>query len=279
MAFRLVLTAAVIIGSIIETSQSGARIVINGPADTLTVYNASGNVSGRIGGPAGRLSAIDVPDNTFVSMWNGSTYYGMGDPDAAAPNGVSTAAQVTSDLPGLSLFLSSGVTATATSVSTLELFPGVPGATIGTATSQRSAFLGDLWVRGIAIQQDAFGVATWKVPVAAANFALGSTASATYKALQYRLDTEDNTVIKGAMHATAALAAGVYAMTTLTGRYLPVDLYSFDGFHVSNTDVFKAVFRVALSPSTGLLQISTTAAIAIGDNFYFDMTIPRGNLP
>lgn len=279
MAFRLVLTAAVIIGGVIETSQAPPRIVIDGPSDTMTVYDSAGDVTVRIGGPLGRLSAIDVPDNTFVTLWNGSTYYGMGDPDAGPPNGISTAAQIAANLPALALFLTSGVTATATNTSSLTLSPGVPGATIGTATSQHSEFQGDVWVRGIAIQEDVFGVAAWNPAAPASNFALGSTASATYQALQYRLDTEDNTLLKGAMHVTTTLVAGTYTVTTLSGRYLPAKLYAFDGLHVSSADVFKAVIRCTLSPGTGLLQFNTTSAIALNDNFYFDMTIPRGNLP
>lgn len=277
MAFRLILTAAVIIGGVIETSQSNPRIVLDGPSDTLTVYDSNGNTTVRIGGPFGRLSAIDSPDNEFVTMWNGATYYGAGDPDSNAPTGISTAAFITANLPALSLYLTSGVTAVNTDTATLTLAPGIAGATAGSATSHQAQLYGDLIMRGTAIFQDIFGVETWHAAAPSANFALGSTASAGYQALQYRHDVQDNLFLVGALNVTAALAAGSYGVASLPAGYRPAKTIPGAAIHTSSADVWKAAPKVTLNAG-GSLAIYAPVALAIGDNLYFNMTIPRGNI-
>lgn len=278
MAFRLVLTAAVVIGGVIETSQSNPRIVLDGPSDTLTVYDSNGNVTVRIGGAFGRLSAIDSPDNEFVTMWNGSTYYGAGDPDAASPFGITTAGQITADLPGLSLFLQSGIHATSTDRASWELFPGVPGATPSSATAKHAELFGDLWQRGYAIYENISGLATWQT-VANGGIALGAgwatdSTAGGQQPLQLRLDTEDNLVITGMLHTTSATPAGT--LFTVSSQYRPTARQHAEILTENTAGSVQATNRLLIS-TTGAVTMSPGLAAANID-VYINISVPLGHI-
>jgi hypothetical protein len=55
VAFRIVLTAAVVVGGVIETSLTPPRVVLDGPNDQLEVYNSAGTLVATLGGPNGNL--------------------------------------------------------------------------------------------------------------------------------------------------------------------------------------------------------------------------------
>lgn len=143
-----------------------------------------------------------------------------------------------------------------------------------------------LYVSGALVQSSNDGQTgeTWHVigttgqpAYSSTNWAGGSIASSRYAKLQYRNTGLDSVNICGTVHATAALAAGSYTLFTLSGAYVPKSLFGDTGIQVSSGDAWKSGIRVNVD-STGSVGINTPVAIAINDGFYFNVTVPLGNL-
>lgn len=136
----------------------------------------------------------------------------------------------------------------------------------------------DLTLSGALIRTDKAGTyLTWQTPVYRTGWAGGSSAATRYQALQYRIDGQDNLVLVGAMHATAALAAGSYTLFTVTGDYVPKKLFGGMALQVSSADAYKDPFRLNVD-NNGQVGINTPVAIAAGDTFYINEIVPLGNL-
>jgi hypothetical protein len=68
MGFRLVLTAAFVIGGTIETSSGNPRVVLNGPADELQLYDSNGVLVGTWGGANGDLTLGSASLNGTINL-------------------------------------------------------------------------------------------------------------------------------------------------------------------------------------------------------------------
>jgi hypothetical protein len=125
---------------------------------------------------------------------------------------------------------------------------------------------------------------TWQDPTAllAAGWALGSSASASYKPLRYRYTSENRVRLYGAITATAAtptntpivLPAGYQPSSTLPSS----GTLAGGGALVSTTsaDALKLVGRVNFMNNGDITLGGFT--IANGDNFYFNHEIELGNM-
>lgn len=128
----------------------------------------------------------------------------------------------------------------------------------------------------------AWTVGTWQTPATfLGTFSSGSSASATYKGLRYKIDSDDNLVLFGAVHTTA-LAAGVHNIFTLPSGsvYIPQDNSNPGTFiHTRSNDALVAdTTRINVNPTSGNVTIVNTAAFLAGDNLYINITVPLGNL-
>lgn len=250
---------------------TGARVVIDGTTGFITVYNAANQAVDTIGGPNGDITSTDGTSN--ITLASGEILFGN------TANTVAGVIQVLID----SLFIT-GPASAAFPVASQLFFGDGTGSATGTtspAVHVRSGTGGaaDLIVQGTVLHATAGGtVASWQVPTPSAGFALGSAASANYQNMQFRLDAENNLMVCGTMQATAPGAAGAYTLFVLPAAYRPLKIQAATGVHVSNVDVTKAVLRVNVDLS-GSVGIYTTAAVAVGDGFYFSVTVPLGNIP
>jgi hypothetical protein len=214
----------------------------------------------------------------FANLSNGSINVGqIGDPDEAAGGGIGNVSDFS---------LASGTDSTNVDICYLNLASGSTGAVPGAATNPRveigllGSAITDAAISGAVIKSQQGNPApayTWQAPSYATNFAAGSVASASYQNMQYRFDAEDNLIVEGTCHATAALAAGAYTLFTLPAAYRPKKIHAVPGLHVSSADAFKTAIRVNVANS-GAVGISTTSAIAVSDGFYFSITVPLGNI-
>lgn len=305
---------------------SGARIVLDGTSDLISIYNSSGTLVDTIGGANGALTigatsgghfVFDPTVNTLTAFdnvghlsasWDVSSgiityldntslsFVQIGNQAISLGNITSagmlpTASQISAAAHILPVNATLDITSlvqvpTAPDSARIGLEPGTAATVTGstgpvvTIDSPVSGTVTDLWVTGSIIKTNTsnFNLPyTWQLPTAAANFQLGSTASANYQVMQYRFDAQNNLIVEGAMSATNNLAAGAYTLFTLPAAYRPQAIHATAGIHASGGDVTKATIRVNVD-LTGAVGIYTTSAIAINDNFYWSITVPLGNI-
>lgn len=268
---------------------TGARIILDGTTGLFLVYDANGNRIASISptatnDPAGNAILQGITEygdgGQFVQLLENALQVGyIGAPDSLA-NGAFQASSTSS-----ATLTSPRSTGSPVSV-TVTFGSGATGSTTGQSSYPsmlvKDADLlvaGGTMLAGIEVPLSGIVPETWHRPVLAAGWAPGSTAAARYADVRYRLDGLDNVHICGALHSTVARAAGPYSWFTLTGTYVPKDLYADNGDHVSSTDAWKTSIRVNVDSLGGAVGFSTSAAIAIGDNFYFNTVVPLGNIP
>lgn len=254
---------------------AGARIVLNGTTGQIEIYNSSNQLVTTLGGPVGAITNIDPSTGLQVQLALGALQFPV------------SRAMVSQDTGTNALLLESGVPFPAgiNRRAIAQLLQGTTSGITGGANTPRVKFLPeagalaeDLYLPGTLLYSDTSGVATtWQIPVMSGGYALGSSASALYQNLQYRFDAFDNVVIEGACHATSAQAAGAHGLFSLPVAYRPTKIHPTAGIHANSADVTQAVIRVIADPA-GSVSFYTTAAIAINDNFYFQMLVPRGNI-
>ncbi len=121
----------------------------------------------------------------------------------------------------------------------------------------------------------------WQTPTYATDWAAKDNAGA-FPGAQLRVDAEDNLVIKGVLHMTlaAGLAAGTYTInsTDLVAPFVPKQSWRLPGGeHTSSANVWKAQVLVEVT-TAGQIQLTTSSAIAQGDNFYISWDCPLGNV-
>ena len=258
---------------------SGARIVLNGITGEIEIYNSANQLVDRIGGAQGFIRNIDPSTGLEVSLGNGELNFPV------------SRAKITQNTGNNGLDLESGIPfpAGTNRRSILELIQGTTTGVTGTTNAATAKFVPesgalaeDVYVAGSVVFCDTSGViTTWQTPGYTVNFAAGSTASVNYQNLQYRFDNQNNVFIEGAFHALNALAAGAYGIFTLPAgppTYRPAKIHAVPGLHVSAADAFKATIRVNVDP-TGAVALVTTVAIAVNDNFYFQIFAPLGIIP
>lgn len=268
---------------------TGARIFLDGTAGTILVYDANNVLIASIA----PMNTNDAAGNTVLQ---GITDYGQGGQFArllenalqlgfiGAPDTVAYG-EIQAGSTSIAEFTSPRSTGWPVPV-TLTLASGATGSTTGTAgyplAKIQDADLmvaGGTVIPGIEVPFQGITPETWHRPTLSAGWAPGSTAAARYADIRYRLTGLDSVHICGALHSTVARAAGPYGLFTLTGAYVPKDLYPDNGDHVSSTDAWKTSIRVNVDSLGGAVGISTNAAIAIGDNFYINTIVPLGNIP
>lgn len=257
---------------------TGARIVFDGTTGLILVYNSSNVLVDSIGGPAGDI--IQSGTSRSVGIQNGFLTFFTPGTDV---NGLIFAGS-----PG-SLTLESGRSAPTKSVVFLELNEG-PQAIVGpTGTEPYAQFYDNTGSSVVSVLVSGAVVATtinggretWHVPGAVANWVPGSSAGGgVYQNIQYRHDSENNVIVQGAIHATAAFAAGNRSILTLPVGYRPAKVFNgCDIFHTNAADA-GVVDYIRWNISTGgNFSISSTAAFAINDNLYIYAVIPLGDLP
>lgn len=123
----------------------------------------------------------------------------------------------------------------------------------------------------------------WQAPTYNTGWTGGSTASANYQTLEFRLTAEDEVWLYGAAHATAATPSNT--VFTLPAGYQPkptgvsgsATIFGAGSLvSTSSTDTVKASGRLNIM-SDGRVVIGGFT-VASGDNFYFDHKIPLGNI-
>ncbi len=171
----------------------------------------------------------------------------------------------------------------------LRLIPGTPGAgtadggaTILQVLDKDQTSAAAVQLSGAVVRTDLEGNPyTLQTPVYATDWAAKDNNGA-FPGLQLRLDGQDNLTLKGVFHMTlaAGLAAGTYTInsTALVAPWLPAESWRLPGGdHTSSSNVWKAQVLVEVTTG-GLIQITTSSAIAQGDNFYVSWDCPLGDL-
>ena len=141
-----------------------------------------------------------------------------------------------------------------------------------------------IWVTGSIVRTSGLNgsaPATWQsaAGLLAANWLIGSSASASYQGLQYRFTAEDEVWLYGAIHAGAATPTTTpFVLPAGPPSYRPAATLAGIGALVSTTsaDALKLVGRVNVA-STGQVTLGGFT-IASGDNFYFNHKFPLGNI-
>lgn len=275
------------------TPAAGNLIGSWAPAAGTDPYGNSYDVGLTINSSAGKIY-LSALDGVFQSIGSSGNLVTINDGQVTFKRpGASSTATIIQDLGPThgSLFIESGEAASNDNSAQLGIITSAGAPTTGqqdtyprTATSEPSGvFPAYHYVTGAVVKTTdlvANTSATWQIPAAAAynaNWAPGSSASSRYANMRYRLDAEDNLHICGAAHATAALAAGSYTLFSLTGAYVPKQLYSGAAIQVSSADAWKGAVRFNVD-STGSVNFNTSTAIAAGDGIYVNMVVPLGNI-
>lgn len=256
---------------------TGARIVFDGTTGLIKVYNSSNVLVDTIGGPAGDI--IQSGTARSVGIQNGFlTFFTPG----SNVNGL-LYAQFAGNMT-----MDSGTSGVSKISSRFELNEGDQAITVPGTTEPQFQFFdntGSSVVSGLvsgALQHSTIngGTEAWQTPTMAANFAIGSTASATYQNIQCRKDVQNNLIVTGALHATAALAAGNRVIFTIPAGYRPLKAFNgADIFHTTAADAPVAdTIRWNIAAS-GSFAIGNTAAFTLNDNLYINACIPLGNIP
>lgn len=257
---------------------SGARIVIDGNAGTISVYNASNQLVTLIGGSDGSLTVFG--STVFAKLVSGAIQLGQivnGAPDTA------NAGQMlaVSGAPG-DLIIESAVD------------PGIPSndrASIGLfggAQNQKTGSTGnptiqvfdtagnsdvDINLSGTVIQnQDVPIPYSWTEPPLNAGWDTAAIRSG--RPFQVRRDAQNNVVLTGSLDTTSTTPANPICNV---------------GFTFSSNQSFVVVHQnsggslvnmcVGFVTTTGQLEIFSAGSIAVGDIFTFNATLPIGTIP
>lgn len=110
---------------------------------------------------------------------------------------------------------------------------------------------------------------SWNFVSVSTGWALGSPITTNYKGLRYRLDIENNLVISGAIHATAATPT----TQLFSVPYTPIAGYSSTVSSATSAGVYKQTASVYLEV-TGQAFLNAPSAIASGDSFFVMMQVP-----
>jgi uncharacterized membrane protein YeaQ/YmgE (transglycosylase-associated protein family) len=180
----------------------------------------------------------------------------------------------------------------------VDIIAGSFGAALGSAAAPAVKMVGDpgqttavtLGVGGAVVALDPASGAlqnpyTWQTPTYNTGWTGGSTASASYQPLMYRITAENELWLFGAAHATAAApSATVFTLPTAyqpapTGGVGSASIFAAGALVQTavTTDVLKIVGRVNVM-SSGVVVLGGFT-IASGDNFYFNHRVPLGNIP
>lgn len=297
MGFRLVLTAAFVIGGTIETSTSGARIVLDGPRDVELLYDAGGNLIASLAPGVGTdalgnhylqgLTTYDRVSNQWTQVVGGNVNFGpmvAGQPNTTTPGnifGTGTALAATShtDVP-------SGRTA----IAKVELDSGNPNSVLASGSPQISLFsastvpvLGGIMGAFTALDPalaGTLGPHVWHTPSYNANWAGGGAAGV--QSLQYRIDAEDGALWDGVFHCAAVLGPGllvpVQAVPAAPTTYRPKATRYVAVPSLTAAGAFKQIC-VGIIGSDGTVALVVPNATAIGDQFGLtNVAVPLGNL-
>lgn len=232
--------------------------------------------------PAGiNTQSGSVDGDQFLNISQGNVFLGA---LAAGSQDLVDAAQIFPSPTLAQVALRSGKTGALPDPALLRLSAGADSATTGSTGPY--AVLTDLdgdsdadWhLSGSVLKTNQAGsLYTWQLPTAAANWAMGDSGG-HFAPFQYSLDALDNIVGLGAIHATAALAAGTYQFTSANNvtPYIPKKNWRVVCVQTDSGDNYKATAYFQLN-TTGQWKVMTSTAIANGDNFYLGATFPLGN--
>ncbi|MFB7867366.1 hypothetical protein [Streptomyces sp. NPDC056069] len=112
-----------------------------------------------------------------------------------------------------------------------------------------------------------------QTPSYEANFSGGSSASASYAPLTYRITAEGMLHVVGHFRSTTARAIGAYTAFVLPAGYRPAKIYACGAIHVSSADAWKTAIRLNIADS-GSVGFSTSVAVAANDGFYVNALVP-----
>ncbi len=261
---------------------SGARVVIDGTADTIIVYRADNSIAVSIAAAAG----TDAYGNAFPAG-----VYSFNDADGQAilvangvlslistsePNDPST---MLNQGPGLAEWYSGtnglgtqdGVIATLLAGSPghstldgnepqLTLQDGKASSPVSLALSGAVVYTSDAGVRD-----------TWQTPTLGSGWALGPQGG-SFQSLQFRRDGFDNVVLSGVIHCTSATPSST--LFTLPSGYQPIAGHR-PGI-TSNQGGTYAARSIEISTS-GVVTVDPVPTVA-GTDLYIYTFFPRGNL-
>lgn len=252
---------------------------IVGTDGSISAYYVSGNLAWKIT-TAGGLQVYEDVSTSGTS--SGISYNGIGVDDGSSltsivSNGLGVS--VASGKPQSSLidqaleFINSD-SSSAQIVSNIEVL-SINSYTAGGVSPY---YINLLYTSGT---NCAWAVGTWQTPTFLGTFSGGSSASTGYQALHYRIDSDDNLVIFGAV-TTTALAAGTHNIFTLPSGFNCIPKkHSNPGtfIHTRSNDALVADNnRINVNSTSGNVTIVNTAAFLAGDNLYINITVPLGNL-
>lgn len=267
MGFRLVLTAAIVIGSVIETSLTPPNIVLDGPSGTLTAAGLG----------------------QFVRLNNGEIILGN------APGGVPTLAGAATVKAIISAFPVNQNTLQFTSPESgaqsdplvTTMYGGTPATATGQISTPRlklvdqaSSSAADLLLSGSVIATDLTGVpVTWQAPSYGTNWSASTTFNGTtgIQPLQFHLDGQNR------MYAVGAFKAGAVAPSD------PVAVLPVGYFNPNETLLIPAMINNAGTVTAGAIRVtnaghfdvtgSTNTPIVAGAEYWVNGDCILGALP
>lgn len=289
MGFRTVLTAAVVIGAVIETAQTGSRIVLDGPSGTFKVYDSAGDLGSYIGPGGGGgpvILSFEVGGSEFSAMWNGSCLVGLGDPvgdfnalrnagglKELGDGGVFVENTITAALPvEASMYLQGG-----TLLAGAPGTAGLPRIYLTSNIGQGAAGPADTIVSSAIIkadQSDPLTPLTWQTPSLGAGWQFTSIRGAL--PLRYRIDAEDNLIIKGSVSCTTTTPAT--AVFPVVAPYLPIGAYALQQDLIMKQSAAGAAFTFGHGFITGGNVEQNGLTFTVGDIISYDVSWPLGNL-
>lgn len=272
MAFRLVLTAAFVVGAEIETSLTPPKIQIDGPRNAFFIYDAGGGLIISMSPTAG----TDALGHSYPAGLNvsGGNLINVAAP---VPGGIVFTTEVYGDANARFDVAVDG---------TMNWGNGTASADTNLYRSQTGQLQtdGKLGVTGVikagtyVVKETAGQDEVWQT-VANGGIVLGAgwatdSAAGGADLLKLRDDGFDNIVITGVCHSTSATPAAT--MFTVTGRWKPTNLQRDDVMVFAGG--VQSTNRVNISSTTGNVTL-TTAVAAANTDIYFDVCKPLGNMP
>jgi hypothetical protein len=283
-------------GTVTASTFQGTDFVINTNGEFFySAAPAAGNLIASIAPVAGSdtfgnpyLAGITSYDNAggfFTNILGDAVSFG---PITAGVPVTAGAGEITGVGGGLRVF--SPVTAGSPQLMTMELDSGLLNAK-PTPSSPAATFHSTSGGPVLVIAQGAFVALDpaqlpnllpyqWQIPTAATNWALGDNGG-SFGGMQYRIDGMDNVAAIGAVHMTlaAGLVAGTYSIfnAAVPAAYRGAKSWRVNAVHTSSANVTKEAAQFTWN-SNGVVQVTASAAIAQGDNFYLDGTFPLGNI-
>lgn len=257
---------------------TGARIVFDGTTGMILVYNSANLLVDTIGGPDGAIFQTSGTNFSVTLRFGGIEFN--------SPNNVIVGSVSEQSAGDVSIF--SGTSNVAFVQCELDVREGTSSATPTGSEPRVVVFdtaatsVASLYASGVVGKADINGnPETWHVPGAIVNWVPGSSAGGgVYQNIQYRKDNQDNVIVQGAIHATAAFAAGNRTILTLPAGWRPAKVFNgCDIFHTNAADAGVVDYIRWNIATNGNFSISSTAAFAINDNLYIYAVIPLGAMP